>query len=53
MYNEVRNFEAGWVAETSSSDIVASLIRMLKERSQITIYSKNAIKLAGTYGWDL
>ena len=52
MYDEVRNYEAGWVAETSKDDIIVSLRQMIKERTLFPTYSKNAIKLARTYNWD-
>lgn len=53
MYDEVRKYKAGWVAETLKEEIIDSLKLMMRDRNQFLTYGKNAIELADIYKWDI
>ena len=52
MYDEILESKAGWVSETTKEGIVASLQKMIEDRSHLNTISDNAIKLAEKYDWN-
>ena len=53
MKKEVEEYDAGWTAECSADSIVESICHMIKEKSQVSMKSIQAQKLAENYRWDV
>lgn len=54
MSSEIRDANAGWTCNDLSVEEVSKMLRQfLLERNQLLIKSKNAMKLAQPYDWDI
>lgn len=53
MAKEIKDFNAGWTSEdVTEKEIISMLRRVICDRDQFCIKSKNAIELAKPYDWD-
>ena len=52
MYDEIRNFNAGWVCESEVGSIENAILTMLSEKEMFVEKSRNARKLSKEYDWD-
>lgn len=53
MLKEIKEADAGWVAEIDAISIAQALKKMVIENDKFVIKSNNAISLARKYQWDL
>jgi len=53
MATEVEKYNTGWGSASTVDGIVASLRRLIKERDQLSLKSKNAILLSKQYDWNV
>lgn len=52
MGDEIRQEDAGWVADCSVESIADALMKMLNDRNKFCIKSQNALKLSKKYNWS-
>ena len=52
LLEEVKSYDAGWVAENNVLSIREALRQMVAQAGDLQIKSENAIRLADVYSWD-
>lgn len=52
MYDEVKQFDAGWVAENESTSIREALMQMLSDKNKFKEKGMNSLKLSKNYTWS-